>query len=198
MAENGQNRLPGIAGLLQVAARVLVAAEAARRQSESASRYATAGHRSAVAAATLIARENQNAIRDAQEAIRLNQAGEAARFARVIQEAKKTSWSAATPRQRLLGPSPSMLAELAESKRFGEQSWVLGAVSGTERQTFLDLARRITENHQAHIAAVGVNSQPGVLQSLATQAAKAKAITDAIARAVRRGAGEHQATLRGS
>jgi hypothetical protein len=166
--------------LLQGAAKFMIAAEAARKQSESgvlASRYAIAGQRSGVAAAAAVFRENQKAIRETQDAIRRTHAAELSRF---IQEAKKTSWNAATPRQRLLGPSPTMLAELAESKRLVERTGFLGALSAEKRQDFLDIARRITEDYQAQVAAIRANPQTSVLQSLVTQAAKAKAIATTI------------------
>jgi len=176
MAENGQNRLPGIGGLLQGTARAIVAAEAAR---------VTAGQRSAVAAAALISREQQNAIREAQEAIGLNYAGEAARVARVIQDAKKTTWSAATPRQRLIGASPTMLAELAQTRRLVERSGVLEALTRARPQSYFDEAQRVAEDHRARIAATAIRASQrhGVLQSLAAQTAKARTIATTIERA---------------
>ena len=180
MSDNVQNRPAEIHELLHRAVKSMVAA---RKQSESgvlASRYAIAGQRSGVAAAASVIRENQKTIREAQDTIRRTHAAELSRF---IQEAKKTSWSAATPRQRLLGPSPTMLAELAENKRLIEESRALTALSEAKRQDFLDITRRTTEDHQAQMAAIRANPQTSILQSLATQAAKAKAISDAIERA---------------
>jgi hypothetical protein len=135
--------------------------EAMRKQSETralASHYGI-GQESGVKAAAMLLNENQKAIQGAASALKTLHTADIARTSAFVQNATKPSWAAATPRQRLTG-------------QFG--------VTAQPSPSILDLARRIVEGNQAGVAAAAMRSNPhtSVLQTLATQAAKARAAKD--------------------